>query len=75
MGQKTSQNFSKRFGDRIAVSYQEKPMEPAEMQIHNQGLLTAFNHLVKSVLGRAPTAEEMLGLTEIRIPEDKSHKA
>ena len=65
MGHKTTKNFDKRYGGRIAVAYREKPLEPEESQIRNSGLLKAFIQVLAGELGREPTLKEQLGISEI----------
>ena len=67
MGRKRTQNFNKRFGDRVTVTYRQKPFEPEESQIHNSKLLKAFTQVFTGILEREPTQEELLGIADISV--------
>lgn len=68
MGQKLSNNFKKRFEDRINVTYQQKHLEPAEQKIRDGRLVKAYTQVLAGILKREPTQEELLGLVDISIP-------
>jgi hypothetical protein len=67
MGQKTTENFDKRFGDRITVAYRQKHWEPEEAQIHNSKLLKAYTQVLVGLLNREATQEELLGIVNIAV--------
>jgi len=69
-----AKNFEKRFGDKIAVAYRQKALEPAELQICNSRLLKAFKQVLTGILKREPTQEELLGINPIKLPKVKSPK-
>lgn len=70
-GQNKDKNFKKRFGDRITVTYLEKPLSPAEQKIQNQKISKAFADVLTGILGREPTPNELLGIDEIKFRKKK----
>lgn len=65
MAQKMDNNFKRRFGDRISISYLVKSFTPAERELHNTKLYKAIRKVIAGVLKREPTPEELLGLKDI----------
>ncbi|MBU4376900.1 MAG: hypothetical protein KKD29_05410 [Candidatus Omnitrophica bacterium] len=65
MAQKMDNNFKKRFGDRISVSYLVKSFTPAERETQNTKLYKAIRQVMVGILKREPTQEELLGLKDI----------
>jgi len=58
-------NFNKRFGDRIGMVYMNEPPEPAVRHIQNTEICKAFINVLTGILGRAPTQNEILGIEDI----------
>jgi len=58
-------NFNKRFGDRISMVYMNKPPELANQQMQNMEICKAFINVLTGILGRAPTQNEILGIEDI----------
>lgn len=65
MGRSVKENFEKRFGDRITVSYPNRPPDPLEQKIQNENLLKAFSQVLAGILKREPTQDELLGLDDL----------
>jgi len=64
MGLKMTQNFDKRFGDRITVTYRQTLWEPEESEIYNSKLLKAYTRVLTGIFKREPTLEELLGIVD-----------
>lgn len=58
-------NFNKRFGDRISVTYANKPTGVRELQMRNTKLYRAFIDVLSGILGREPTQKEILGIDDL----------
>ncbi len=66
MGRRLANNFKKRFGDRkFVVIYPEKPLEGAERRFQSEKITQAYVAVLAGILGREPTANEILGLEDI----------
>lgn len=65
MARKMDNNFKRRFGDRISISYLVKSFTPAEREVQNTKLYKAIRKVMAGVLKREPTHEEILGLKGI----------
>ncbi|MBL8013165.1 MAG: hypothetical protein JNN05_04895, partial [Candidatus Omnitrophica bacterium] len=50
---------------RTSVTYQQKPLEPAEQKIRDGRLVKAYTQVLAGILKREPTQEELLGLVDI----------
>ena len=66
MGQRMSNKFKERFGDRVSVVYRGKPLTVSEQKLQNETLAKAVAHVLTGILKREPTEEELLGVTEIK---------
>jgi hypothetical protein len=69
MGRSVEDNFKKRFGDpmRVEVNYsKEKPLPSSEESYQNKRLLKAYTEVLKGILGREPTQDEITGETNMR---------
>ena len=66
MGQRMSNNFKKRFGDRVSMVYRGKPLIASEQKLQNEVLAKAVIEVLKGILKREPTNEELLGIVEIK---------
>ena len=69
MGKRIEQNFERRFGNRIHISFTVKPLEGEERKIYHKRLSGAFKAVMAAVLKRDPTPEELLGIVPIDVPE------
>ena len=67
MGERILKNFKKRFEGRITVTYQQKPLEPAEQKFRDERLVKAYTQVLTGILKREPTQEELLGLVDISV--------
>ena len=66
MGQRITNNFKKRFGDRVRIIYREKPLKSNEQKLQNEILAKAVTQVLTGILKREPTIEELLGIKEIK---------
>lgn len=64
MGQRTKNNFNKRFGGRIRIVYAQKT-SASEKQLQYGKLCKAIIKVLSGIIGREPTQREILGLDEI----------
>lgn len=69
MGTTIEQNFERRFGDRIEIKFQIRPLEGEARKIYHARLSDAFKAVMAAVLKRDPTQDELLGIVPIVIPE------
>lgn len=74
MGDKTGKNFHKRFGERISVTFSERPPMPTEQKARSEALSRAITEVMAGVLKREPTEEEVLGLKDISILKRRREK-
>lgn len=65
MSQRLTNNFKKRFGDRIQFNYLDKPLRGTERQIQNQKIVKAYSELLAGILKREPTPDELSGLKQL----------
>lgn len=65
MGQRATNNFKKRFGDRIQLVYLDKPLKGAERRTQNGKIIEAFSALLAGILRREPTPDEIAGLKHL----------
>lgn len=65
MRKTTAGNFNKRFGDRISMVFEDKPLSPAEQKVQNSALYKAIREVMTGILGREPTEAEMMGLEDV----------
>jgi hypothetical protein len=66
MGHRITNNFKKRFGDRISMIYKEKPLMAGNHKLQNEILAKAAVQVLTSILKREPATEELLGIVEIK---------
>jgi len=52
MAQRMDNNFKRRFGDRISVSYLVKSFTPAEREVQNTKLYKAIRQVMAGILKR-----------------------
>jgi len=62
-GRSTSDNFKRRFGDseRIEIRYAKDKMTPSEDSCRSEQLSKVYAGVLKGILGREPTQDEILG--------------
>lgn len=67
MGRSISDNFKRRFGDpaRIKIKYAKNKLSPSEGSYRNKQIATAHADVLKGILGREPTQDEILGKEDI----------
>ena len=65
MKERSVKNFQDRFGDRFSVVYLDRPLAPADRKSHNESLCKAITEVMRGILKREPTQEELLGLEDI----------
>ena len=60
-------NFKKRFGDpaRIKIEYAKEKISPSEDAYRSGQILKAYSGVLKGVLGREPTHDEIVGKKDI----------
>lgn len=61
MGDRQKLNFENRFRKGFNVMYPEKPMEGVARRIQNQKILEAVKAVLKGILKREPTPDELSG--------------
>ena len=68
-GRSVSDNFKKRFGDpaRIEVQYAKDKISPCEESLRSEQLSKACVDVLRDVLGREPTQDEIIGKVEISV--------
>lgn len=71
MSQNKEKNFKKRFGDRIIVTYLDRPLGPSEQRIQNEKISKAFAEALAGILGREPTQNELYGIEKVRLKKKK----
>lgn len=66
-GRSTKENFKRRFGNpaRIKIEYAKDKISPSEDAYRSEQISKAYAGVLKGVLGREPTPEEMLGKVDI----------
>lgn len=73
-GRSTSDNFKKRFGDpaRIKIQLETKKASFSEESYRSQKIAEASIDILRGILGREPTQDEILG--RVDISRAKKHK-
>jgi len=76
MGRRISNNFKRRFGDpaRIELQYPKDKLSLSEESYRSEQLSKAYEGVLKSILGREPVQEEILGNVDIRKNIKKGEK-
>ena len=66
-GRSTKDNFKRRFGDpaRIEIEYAKDKMVPSEEAYRSEQISKAYAGVLKGILGREPTQDEVIGNTEV----------
>lgn len=67
MGRSTSDNFKKRFGDpeRIEIKFETAKLSTFEESCRSEQLSKAYVEVLRGVLGREPTQNEIIGKVDI----------
>ncbi len=62
-GRSAKDNFKRRFGDpaRIKIEYVKDKISPSEDEYRSEQISKAYAGVLKGILGREPTQEEILG--------------
>lgn len=62
-GRSTKDNFKRRFGDpaRIEIEYNKDKISPFEDSYRSEQLSKAYAGVLKGILGREPTLDEISG--------------
>lgn len=77
MGRKSAkENLKQRFGDpmRVEVHYSRGDISPSEESYQNDQLSKAYVEVLRGVLGREPTQDEILGKKDISTKLRKKYK-
>ena len=76
MGRSISDNFKKRFGDpeRIEIKFAKDKLSPSEESYRSEQLSKACVEVLRGVLGREPTQDEILGKVDISTKFKKGEK-
>ena len=61
MGDRQKSNFENRFKQGFNVIYPEKPLEGVARKIQNQKILETVKAVLKGILKREPTPDELSG--------------
>jgi hypothetical protein len=61
MGDRQKSNFENRFKQGFSVLYSEKPLEGVARKIQNQKILEAVEAVLRGILKREPTPDELSG--------------
>ena len=72
MGKSLEDNFKKRFGERIAAVYLDKPLPDQRFQ--NEKILEAFGAVLSGILKRPLAPEELLGFKGVSLKKRKLQK-
>ena len=78
MGRSVSDNFKKRFGDpeRIEIKFETGKLSPSEEARRNEATATAYVDVLRGILGREPTHDEIIGKVDIskKVVEGETRK-
>jgi len=66
-GRSAKDNFKRRFGDpaRIEIEYAKDKIAPSEEVYRSEQISEAYTGVLKGILGRAPTEDEVIGKIDI----------
>lgn len=66
-GRSAKDNFKRRFGDpaRIEIEYAKDKISPSEEAYRSEQISKAYAGVLKGILGREPTQDEIIGKTDI----------
>jgi len=67
MGERATKQFNKRFKAGIEIRFAESPLSPAEQEYRNKCLREAISAILKGLLGREPSHEEITGQVDISL--------
>jgi hypothetical protein len=75
-GRSTKDNFKRRFGDpaRIKIEYAKDKISPSEDEYRSEQISKAYAGVLKGILGREPTQDEILGIKNIQIKSGEKRK-
>ncbi len=59
--------FQKKFYENIEIRYAKSPMDPSEQRYQNQLLVKAVQDVLRGILNREPTEEELLGHKKLKL--------
>lgn len=67
MGRSAEDNFKKRFGDpmRVDVEYSKNRTSPSQKDYQSKQLSKAYVEVLRGMLGREPTQDEIIGKADI----------
>lgn len=67
MGRSVSDNFKKRFGDpaRIEIKLAKDKLSPSDKAYRNKKTAAAYVDVIRNLLSREPTHEEIIGKVDI----------
>ncbi|MDO8675553.1 MAG: hypothetical protein Q7K71_05490 [Candidatus Omnitrophota bacterium] len=65
MGVKQTANFDKRFKNGFKIIYSDKPLEGDSRRLQNQKILEAVTAVLRGILKREPTPDELSGCRQI----------
>ena len=71
MGVQQTANFDKRFKKGFKIIYADKPLEGDSRRMQNQKILEAVTAVLRGILKREPTPDELSGcrpITKRKIP-------
>lgn len=66
-GRSIKENFKERFGDpeRIEIKFETGKLSPSEEARRNEATATAYVDVLRGILGREPTHDEIIGKVDI----------
>jgi hypothetical protein len=66
-GRSANDNFTRRFGDpaRIKIEYAKDKISPSEEAYRSEQISKAYAGVLKGILGREPTQDQIIGKTNI----------
>ena len=66
-GRSIKDNFNRRFGDpaRIEIEYAKDKIASSEEAYRSEQISKAYTGVLKGILGREPTQDEIIGKTDI----------
>lgn len=73
MGRSKDKNFKNRFGERIVVTYPDRPLSLIEQKAQDEKVFKAFTQVLSGILDREPSPNELFGLEQI-MPKKKKFK-
>jgi hypothetical protein len=76
MGKSAKDNFKRRFGDpvRIKIEYAKDKTSHSEDEYRSEQISKAYAGVLKGVLGREPTQDEIIGVKDISMKARKKSR-